>query len=1098
MKFSIFGPPNRLIISLGMKKSTGYLLLVCFYLVVCISYAQPQAPELFSDINVIPPSPTAASITKFVDYPVSYYTGAPQVSTPIYTIKTQQLEVPVSLSYHVTGLKVEEIASWVGAGWTLNAGGVITRSVKGLPDEYLNDPRKGYYHNRNVILANGSINGGALNDCSVTNAITSESPVNTPDSVSWGLLDTEPDVYALSAPGIDDKFFIGKTGEIVHYASSDLKYELYPFSNPSAIPTHTGPDYVWEVRGTDGKLYKFSSRERTITSSTCNGSRSMYDSPVDYQSSWYLDEISIGDEWIRFEYAAETLTYPVTISESSKLKVHGNDANTINSTCYNDNTVQSKRLSRIYSSNGYEILFEVDPVATRNDLNGSKKLNKAVVKFNNVFVTAFVFDHSYFGTNTKLKLNKVVQVDAYNNPVNQGQQFEYFSFGAFPAINSKSQDYWGYYNGHNQTSLIPEYKDDLYHLNRTSQTIRTPALNYGKVGTLSKINHATGGYTEFEYESHSYFDENRKQTYLFQASSQNQNLIWTDFTVGTQCSATIEEDILQDGPLSYSRLKKWNGSSYVIYVPAGVGGFGNRAILPPGQYRLEAYSESTETKFVKATFEQIVPGHVEVGGLRIKTIKHVDPLTSKSLIRTFDYSDPQTGNSSGKLFRAPLFGGYLTTSSKNEASTGCVPSAPTTYLNISSYSQVPMVVYSGSHIGYSVIRETRQDITGQVTNGYTVYRFINEKDNAIRSFPFTPDADFGYKNGKPTLTEVYKILPNGTPEIQTEKHYTYTEITQTGNTITGVNFKENASSYCYVCNSSKFSAGYYSVVTKWHRLATERTVTHEGNVQTEQTDTYFYDSQNAHLLYVKKEKEINPGEVYSEEIVRDTNYPGLIKKIETFYNSTKLSGAQTDYLFTQPLYLEEWDRGTNSYHRIKDFTYSSWKLVKEQGYRVGKGGPLIRSYLWEGDLLLAEIQNTETTEVFFDSFEDDVTNVSTTAITGNKSHDGQLTVTLPGAGTFRVTYWKKVGSGPWDYVETTMSSSGSIGATGTLIDELRIMPVSSFMKTFYYWPNGQLRSIVDENGQVTRFDFDPFGRLHYLSDTGKNIISRYSYYYKNQ
>jgi len=107
-------------------------------------------------------------------------------------------------------------------------------------------------------------------------------------------------------------------------------------------------------------------------------------------------------------------------------------------------------------------------------------------------------------------------------------------------------------------------------------------------------------------------------------------------------------------------------------------------------------------------------------------------------------------------------------------------------------------------------------------------------------------------------------------------------------------------------------------------------------------------------------------------------------------------------------------------------------------------------------------------------------------------------VTLPGAGTFRVTYWKKVGSGPWDYVETTMSSSGSIGATGTLIDELRIMPVSSFMKTFYYWPNGQLRSIVDENGQVTRFDFDPFGRLHYLSDTGKNIISRYSYYYKNQ
>ncbi|MBT1710549.1 hypothetical protein KK062_20055 [Fulvivirgaceae bacterium PWU5] len=41
---------------------------------------------------------------------------------------------PVSLSYH-SGASPEEEASWVGYGWTLNAG-AINRSLRGLPDDY--------------------------------------------------------------------------------------------------------------------------------------------------------------------------------------------------------------------------------------------------------------------------------------------------------------------------------------------------------------------------------------------------------------------------------------------------------------------------------------------------------------------------------------------------------------------------------------------------------------------------------------------------------------------------------------------------------------------------------------------------------------------------------------------------------------------------------------------------------------------------------------------------------------------------------------------------------------------------------------------------
>ena len=98
------------------------------------SWLQAQAVNNYSK-NVMMPSPTAASLGKYTDIPVSYYSGVPSVGIPIYTVAEGPLSLPVSLSYHASGVKVGETPSWVGQNWSLSAGGMVSRTVQSIKDE---------------------------------------------------------------------------------------------------------------------------------------------------------------------------------------------------------------------------------------------------------------------------------------------------------------------------------------------------------------------------------------------------------------------------------------------------------------------------------------------------------------------------------------------------------------------------------------------------------------------------------------------------------------------------------------------------------------------------------------------------------------------------------------------------------------------------------------------------------------------------------------------------------------------------------------------------------------------------------------------------
>ena len=139
-----------------------------------------------TDKSVVPPSPTAYELGKYGYFPVSIYTGTATYSVPLYELKGKNLSLPISITYYSNGIKVDQVASNVGMGWSLNAGGVITRIIRGVNDD-------------------SDVNFPIPLPDDITTL-----PVWGQSEYVWNHIDSEPDLYAYNFAGRSGKFVINK------------------------------------------------------------------------------------------------------------------------------------------------------------------------------------------------------------------------------------------------------------------------------------------------------------------------------------------------------------------------------------------------------------------------------------------------------------------------------------------------------------------------------------------------------------------------------------------------------------------------------------------------------------------------------------------------------------------------------------------------------------------------------------------------------------------------------------------------------------------------------------------------------------------------
>ena len=406
--------------------------------------------------KVIPPAPNAASLGKFTEIPVSTYTGTPNITIPIWIIKEGKIQIPVSLSYHAGGIKVSEIASWVGLGWSLNAGGGVFRSVLGRADE--------------------QTSGGFL-DTSLT------FPIHLHGATAWyayanGYSDGLPDNFFYNFSGNSGRFVFDKEGTIHHIPKRNVVIshkpvtsEMFLYNNKEFIPG-------WEIVTEEGVKYTFNAYEKTTSESIDfpNGTTSSHQDAV---TSWYLTSvISPTGDTVKFHYDNYSYNFDLPTSEKMASLVMGQgnipQLTQTGILAQRQNIINGKRLSYIEWSLG-KVRF-LKRSNGRSDLIGDYALDKIVIEDASGNIRKqFVLDYEYLvgdqvvhydsidisgetnhyqgneddyapSFSRRLLLKSVVEQDSNDLALNGGYLFTYIKDIGLPNRCYPVYDHWGYAN----------------------------------------------------------------------------------------------------------------------------------------------------------------------------------------------------------------------------------------------------------------------------------------------------------------------------------------------------------------------------------------------------------------------------------------------------------------------------------------------------------------------------------------------------------------------------------------------------------------------------------------------------------------------------
>ncbi|MEZ4776129.1 MAG: hypothetical protein R3D00_23350 [Bacteroidia bacterium] len=1050
-------------------------IIAALYVLLACTFQSVRGQENYMP-DMIPPSPTAAALGKYGEVPVSHYTGIPKVNIPLWEIHARDLNLDISLSYHAGGVKVEEIASWTGLGWSLNAGGVITRTVRGLPDE----------------LPNGCFN----HVIPAANSIDEQADYNYLYAVSEGTIDAQPDLYYYNFAGRSGKFLFEENGDIFPVPYEHIKIErisAYKFQ----ITDENGIRYIFGTSLAGEEAYE-------VTSAVGHNNIA-----APFVSSWYLTDIlsPSGKETITMKYssAGGHLTQPV----SAEVKYQPLPNNLF---CQvppapvftNIAAVMDKamKLTEINWPNG-KIVFVKD--GTRNDLgtaNLDYKLTSMVIyNRNNQEVRRINLAYSYFNNSAsdyKKKRLKLISITekAPNGDTKPPYLFSYEESVALPSRTSKQQDHWGFYNGmtfnDNINSLIPT-------VTIGTQTYaganRTPNFNFAKAGVLTKITFPTGGYSKFEYELNTIGGGGEASGLRVKKTTTHDGIDPAKDMVRTLVYEDPANPGISSGKLVRPLSPYYESLTFIIDDPS--------TTLP---------GKTIDCIFFKlSSFSTIALGRTQggtVGYTHVTELLGVNGSNGKSELE-FSFIADYDINSTMDWHRGKL----LKKTDYARTQTG--------------YRKVKQVINTFSFSG-SIFLEHDIVALHVKPQKLGISPFIGPGINYLGLFDFWESATQSrWVIPTSTIERIYNDDGVDFSEKKVEyeyDNYRHGQVTRTITTNSDGRVMVNKQKYAmdYDPNLSlgiasnspkvkdfldKFMRSVLIEVQSWEGPSLNNLSLISGNLR-----EFAEVSGSSNIA----NKLILPIAVWNFESV-------LPVSSSTFTPEESLGTFPQVYGKLIPGYQVA---GKNWYKKIVQYQYDTFGNVIQQQKIFGNPVSIIWGY--NNQIAIAQVNNATANEVAFSSFEDvhsgnwayTGTTVNTSAKTGERCYalsSGNIMKANIPAGNYLLSYWAKgtvntstgtatansgmdTDNNGWTYIEKKISFSGNstltISGSGQ-IDELRLHPEDATMTTTTYDSNLQLKGMCDTRNIKTSYEYDLMGRLRLTRDHESNILQKTTYNFKN-
>jgi hypothetical protein len=1020
----------------------------------------------------VPPTPNTASLGKFGDYQVGFYTGLPEISIELYSAKSGELTIPITLSYHASGIKPTDVASWVGSGWALSAGGQVSRSIAGKPDEE-----------------------GFLSAALQPNPSTCNSYYYL-EHAARGATDVEPDIFSYSFPGKSGKYL--------------MQYGASPFLIPFApIVVNPGGTTI-SITDENGVSYRFGTNSSNVnyTESTTvtNGGNPSYSA----NTSWLLTEMVApnSDDRIdlRYQTVGTSTTHDVSYSYA------------LTDQCYEDNLVEvdgvpqhicpgNEFLVKSMNNDSYSTQKGVQYISFENgklefilgqnrlDQTGLKSLDRinvySTANGTQVLLKTFKFNYSYFTNSTGQ--NAILKLDAVDIQDPTGLRVERYGFTYSTNALSWNQshsnflnarDLWGYYNGalQNTDLLLPktvsfqELSSTLpYNISFGGAADRTVHENFAKEGVLTRIDFPTGGYSIFDYESNRYLNGN---TSTLAGGLRVKKIATYDGTSSAPVVKTYRygENESGYGVPNFNDLQ-FNYSSSGLFSQLGCS-----AEMPHAEYRIRTWYSNSAFSIDSYDSSPIHYNYVTeyVGDYSGTTNgKIVYEFDNGSSASDFDYVVPI----SNKYYRSSNFWkrGKLTKKSTFDNANNLLSRQLITY---STYQ-----VTNEKYIGVGVFTY----VTGWVNGCGAQQTCINEINETVDSRTYQA-AKFYQSSGAfvETETQEYAYEPGNISEfVLSRNSKTYDNqkvqlLTTTVNSSTSIDQTVTVNTYPFQLSANASSSGAAKGI---HLLNNKNIV-----ATPVETFTFLQSPQGTNQRVIGgtvrtyKENEANTSQVVADQIFI---FQPLNPLARNSYAPISINGTNSGIIMNSNYKPEITFSKYDTYGNLTSLYKSNNITV---GYLYGYGG----------SLPIAEVINTQPKNVFYTSFEDASSNTINEGKTGLKSKglSAAYTKSLTGLdpGNYTLSYFQKV-SNSWQLQESivAVSSTGTYTITipsTTQVDELRFFPKDTRLKTYTYIPLVGLGSIADENNRCSYFSYDAFGRLSLVKDDAGKIVKNLAYHYK--